>query len=87
MATDPRVYTVSGLLIKETEKALLIEVQYVDTTKMEPAPKEWFPKTQIVSATVASSDDRLEAELAGDAPEPDQFEIKHWILSEKGLVK
>lgn len=87
MATDPRTHSVTGLLVKATERAVLVEVHYIDTTKMEPFVKEWFPKTQVTEMIITSEDDRIEAEIAGDEIPLDEFTIKHWILSEKGLVK
>jgi len=87
MATDPRTYTVAGILLKATERAILVDVMHVNTTEIKPSEKEWFPKTQVLEMIVTSEDDRLSAEIHGEEIPLDEFTVKHWILSEKGLVK
>ena len=89
MATDPRTYNVYGTLVRATEKAMLIQVHsIVQLTSPQPEPiypkegaaPEWFPKTQILDYQITEPTDNPEDPL-------DEFTIKHWILSEKGLVK
>lgn len=87
MATDPRTYTVVGILLKATERAILVDVMHVDTEEIKPSKKEWFPKTQVLEMIVTSEEDRLNAEIHEEEVPLDEFTVKHWILSEKGLVK
>lgn len=77
MATDPRIYLVLGYLVKETEKAMLIEVDTVENNPIDPPKREWFPKSQIVDTKI---------NVDSNPQEKDRFNIKHWILNEKGMV-
>lgn len=90
MATDPRTYSVYGTLVRSTEKAMLIQVHsIVQLTSPQPEPiypkegaaPEWFPKTQILDYQITGPTEDPDSEFL------DEFTIKHWILSEKGLVK
>jgi hypothetical protein len=79
MATDSRTYSVYGTLARATEKAMLIKIHSIEGKDYDDTkPPEWFPKTQIVDSIITDDEDP-------DAP-LDEFTIKHWILSEKGLV-
>lgn len=90
MATDPRTYSVYGTLVRSTEKAMLIQVHsIVQLTSPQPEPTylkegaapEWFPKTQILDYQITEPTEDPDSEPL------DEFTVKHWILSEKGLVK
>ena len=79
MATYPpsKIYLVLGYLTRETEKAVLINIHEIEGAAVDEVQGHWIPKSQIV-------DQKLEDSSSEDF---DRFNIKEWILKERGLVK
>lgn len=79
MATHPpsKVYLVLGVLVRETPKAVLIQVHSIEGETEDELKNHWFPKTQIVDEKL--SDDPASGEL-------DRFNIKEWILQQNKLI-
>lgn len=79
MATYPpsKIYLVLGVLVRETPKAVLIEVHSIEGETEDEIKNHWFPKTQIVDEKL--SDDPASGEL-------DRFNIKEWILQQNKLI-
>lgn len=77
MATYPpsKIYLVLGILVKETEKAMLIEVHEIEGAAQDEVKNHWFPKTQIV-----------DSKFAADPEDLDRFNIKEWILQQNKLI-
>lgn len=84
MNLHSKTYSVYGTLVRSTERAMLIQIhsfKELNKAQSEPilhptdANPEWFPKAQILDYQILDNEDTL-----------DEFIVKHWIMSEKGLV-
>ena len=75
---ETNVYlTVTGCVIKETQKAILFRIHTIRDSIIEPKD-EWFPKSQILKEFIVS-------------PEEDQdtswLLVSEWIMGQKGLLR
>jgi hypothetical protein len=77
-APKPRkeIYLVLGYLIRETEKACLINIHEIEGSTVDEVLGHWIPKSQIVDSQAQDP----------SSEEFDRFNIKHWIMNERGLV-
>lgn len=73
---DP-VHTIHGLVIRETDKAVLFELHAIGTVQPfeKPYKNHWFPLSQIQKIHTSPG-----------LGEKDWILIKEWILTAKGLL-
>ena len=76
MRLQDKTYLVLGYLIRETEKACYINIHEVEGETVDEIKGHWIPKSQIV-------DEKIQTESSEDF---DRFNIKEWIMKERGLV-
>ena len=73
--TPDIIHTVHGLLIRETDKAVLFEVRGIGTGRFKEKFNVWFPLSQITKIHTAPN---IEDE--------DYIMVKEWILVAKDLL-
>jgi hypothetical protein len=77
-----KLHTIHGYIVRETDKAVLIEVMQVDNSKLDDkdvpggSRNMWFPLSQV--STIHRSND------AGG--EYDYIRAKEWICKQKDLI-
>lgn len=76
-----RLHTVHGYIIRETEKAILIQVYQVDGKDTETPDDErkrdiWFPLSQV--STIHRDN--------GTDGSYDYIRVKEWLCKQKGLI-
>ena len=77
-----RLHTIHGYIIRETEKAILIEVQQVNETRLEDKEvpngnrNMWFPLSQV--STIHRDN--------GTDGSYDYIRVKEWICKQKDLI-
>lgn len=77
-----RLYTIHGYIIRETDKAILIEVQQVNDTRLEDKEvpggnrNMWFPLSQVSTIHRAKN----------SGNDYDYIRAKEWICKQKDLV-
>jgi hypothetical protein len=75
---DTIYYTVTGLIIAQTEKAVLFEIHTVDNTDEDDKEKHWFPLSQLRDLESGADDE--------DPHALDTVEIPDWLLRTKGYI-
>ena len=77
-----RLHTIHGYIIRETDKAILIEVQQVNDTRLEDKEvpggnrNMWFPLSQVSIISRAKD----------DSTNYDYIRAKEWICKQKDLI-
>lgn len=77
-----RLHTIHGYIIRETDKAILIEVQQVNETRLEDKEvpggdrNMWFPLSLV--STIHRS--------KNSGNDYDYIRAKEWICKQKGLI-
>lgn len=67
-------YSLQGSIIRETEKAILFQVEEINGLPIDDSPQEWFPLSQVKSILRSTNSDL------------DKIEVKEWILQQKELL-
>lgn len=75
---NPQI-SVSGVKIRESERAVLFRVEEVSGTPLEDAVTEWFPFSQITKMTYSTEAEHM-------MEKKDTLVISEWIAKQKGLV-
>lgn len=77
MAMKPtdKTYKIKGTILRETPKALYMDVEFINDLPIEPTESHWFPFSQIAEKFSDSENMGNDFILASE-----------WITKEKGLV-
>lgn len=78
--TNQTTRRVTGIIARETDKAILIRITKIDEQLIDPdrgehySVAQWIPRSQIPRMRIR-------------ADEPSEFQIKEWILDKNGLLE
>ena len=71
--TEP-IHKISGILLRESERARLVDISSIDDEMLAAPRQEWFPVSQTATCSTFP-DGRIE------------LKISRWIYLQKGLEK
>jgi hypothetical protein len=69
-------FTLTGIHMAESEKAVQFEVQTIAGKKLDKPQTEWFPFSQVISQTQAPK----------ESEDLDTLKVKRWILEKKSMI-
>ena len=79
MARPNTQVSIAGTKLRESERAVLFQVQEISGTPIDPFKTEWFPFSQVTKMTWNKNPDKMLDEL-------DTMVVSEWILKQKELI-